>query len=296
VNSAEGAGRTVEEAIRNALRALGAKRDDVDLMVLDEGSRGVLGLGSREARVRVTLLSAIEAGEAEDLVAVPADAGPAARAKDAPATMKSPPAEPRPATTKSTAAGESPEPVSADDPAGVARRITASVVDAMGIGASVTAREDVDGVQVTLTGPQLAPLIGRHGQTLEALDLLVNLMTTRQLGRRVQVSVDAERYRERRRETLEALARRVVGRVRRSGEPTPLAPMPASERRFIHTMLADDAQVTTYSEGEGSDRHIVIAPRGRDGGSRSSSRPGEARGRQAEAGAEAEESPEDTEA
>jgi spoIIIJ-associated protein len=283
VNSAEGAGRTVEEAIRNALRALGAKRDDVDLMVLDEGSRGVLGLGSREARVRVTLLSAIEAGEAEDLVAAPVDAGPAARAKDAPATMTSTPAV------------ESPPPASADDPAGVARRITASLVEAMGIGASVTAREDADGVQVTVTGPQLAPLIGRHGQTLEALDLLVNLMTTRQLGRRVQVSVDAERYRERRRETLEALTRRVVGRVRRSGEPAPLDPMPASERRFIHTMLADDAQVTTYSEGEGSDRHIVIAPRGRDGGSRSSpSRPGEARGRRVEAGAE--EFPEDTEA
>jgi spoIIIJ-associated protein len=229
VNSAEGAGRTVEEAIRNALRSLGAKRDDVDLMVLDEGSRGVLGLGSREARVRVTLLSAIEAGDVEDVVA----AAPPSQAA-----------------------------VAADDAAGVARRVTASLVDAMGIGASVTAREGQDGVQVTVTGPQLAPLIGRHGQTLEALDLLVNLMTARQLGRRVPVSVDAERYRERRRETLQALTRRVVGRVRRSGEPAALDPMPASERRFIHTMLAEDPQVTTYSEGDGAERHIVIAPRG----------------------------------
>ncbi|HEV2438479.1 MAG TPA: RNA-binding cell elongation regulator Jag/EloR [bacterium] len=224
MNSAEGAGRTVEEAIRSALRTLGAKREDVDLMVLDEGSRGMLGLGSREARVRVTLLSAIEAGEAEEAVA--------------------------------------PAPEAPDDPVTVARRVTASLVDAMGIGASVTARPEDDGVYVTITGPQLAPLIGRHGQTLEALDLLVNLMTTRRLGRRVQVAVDAERYRERRRETLDALVRRVVSRVRRSGEAAPLDPMPASERRFIHTMLAEDAEVTTYSEGDGADRHIVVALRG----------------------------------
>jgi spoIIIJ-associated protein len=224
VNSAEGAGRTVEEAIRTALRTLGAKREDVDLMVLDEGSRGVLGLGSREARVRVTLLSAIEAGEAEEAVAA------------------------RPETT--------------DDPVTVARRVTASVLDAMGMDASVTARADEAGVAVTVTGPQLAPLIGRHGQTLEALDLLVNLMTARRLGRRVAVAVDAERYRERRRETLQALTHRVAGRVRRNGRPAPLDPMPASERRFIHTMLAEDPDVTTYSEGEGAERHIIIAPRG----------------------------------
>jgi spoIIIJ-associated protein len=232
VNSAEGAGRTVEEAIRSALRTLGAKREDVDLLVLDEGSRGVLGLGSREARVRVTLLSAIEAGEAEEAVA----AAPA----------------PVPASQHEAA----------DDPVAVARGVTASLLDAMGMGASVTARDEDGGVSVTVTGPQLAPLIGRHGQTLEALDLLVNLMTTRRIGHRVQVAVDAERYRERRRETLSALTRRVVSRVRRSGEPAPLDPMPASERRFIHTMLAQDPDVMTYSEGDGADRHIVIAPRG----------------------------------
>jgi spoIIIJ-associated protein len=226
VNSAEGAGRTVEEAIRNALRTLGARREDVDLMVLDEGSRGVLGLGSREARVRLTLLSAIEAGDAEETA----------------------PAAPR---------GET-----GGDPVAVARGVTASLVDAMGMGASVTARETDDGVHVTVSGPQLAPLIGRHGQTLEALDLLVNLMTARQLGRRVPVAVDAERYRERRREALQALARRVAGRVRRNGRPAALDPMPASERRFVHTLLADDPQLTTYSEGEGIERHIVIAPRG----------------------------------
>jgi spoIIIJ-associated protein len=240
VNSAEGAGRTVEEAIRNALRTLGARREDVDLMVLDEGSRGVLGLGSREARVRVTLLSAIEAGEAEETAPTP------------------------------------PQAETAGDAVAAARRVTASLVDAMGIGASVTAREDDGGVHVIVSGPQLAPLIGRHGQTLEALDLLVNLMTARQLGRRVPVAVDAERYRERRRDALQALAKRVAGRVRRNGRPAAMDPMPASERRFVHTLLAEDPQLTTYSEGEGAERHIVIAPRGRAPQEASSGRGSEA--------------------
>jgi len=248
VKSAEGAGRTVEEAIRDALHVLGVRREDVDLMVLDEGSRGVLGIGSREARVRLTLLSAID--ETGEIVAAPPESAEAA-----------------------------------DDPVAVARRAATSVVEAMGFRASVSAREDAGAVLVTVSGPQLAPLIGRRGQTLEALDLLVNLMVARRLGRRMPVAVDAERYRERRRAALLSQARRVASRVRRTGRPEPLEPMPASERRLIHTTLAQDAHVTTYSEGEGAARHIVVAPRG--------SAAGEARG--TPEGLPSEDTPEDAE-
>lgn len=224
MKSAEGAGRTVEEAIRQALRILGVKRDEVDLIVLDEGSRGVLGLGSREARVKLTLLSA--EGEEEES------------------------SEP-----ESAPSGD------AGDALSVARSVTSSVLDAMGFRANVHGREDAGVVLVTITGQQLAPLIGRHGQTLEALELVVNLMVARRLGHRMPVVVDAERYRERRREALQALAQRTAATVRRSGTPVPLEPMSASERRVIHTALAQDAVVTTRSEGEGPDRHVVILPR-----------------------------------
>jgi len=229
VRSAEGSGRTVEEAIRDALRILGAKREDVDLMVLDEGSRGVLGIGARVARVRLTLLS--EEGEEETS------------------------AEPSPA-------GAPPQPVG-DDAVAAARSITSALIEAMGFHGEVQAREDAGAVLVSISGGQLAPLIGRHGQTLEALELLVNLMTARRMGRRVPVVVDAERYRERRYLALQALARRTASRVRRSGRPVALEPMSAAERRVIHMALAQDPGVTTHSEGENEGRHVVISPRAR---------------------------------
>lgn len=226
MKSAEGSGRTVEEAIREALRILGARREDVDLVVLDEGSRGVLGLGARPAQVRLTLLSEMEE---EAFAAQPADRAAAET-------------------------GEGGDPVSA------ARSATSSIIAAMGFRAAINARQDADTVKVTVTGQQLAPLIGRRGQTLEALDLLVSLIVAHRLGHRVLLSVDVERYRERRREMLVALARRTAVRVRRTGEPVALEPMPASERRVIHTALAQEAGVRTHSEGDGAERHIIISP------------------------------------
>ncbi len=224
MKAAEGAGRTVEEAIRDALRVLGVKRDEVDLLVLDEGSRGVLGLGSREARVRLTLLSA--EGEADEF-------------------------------ETGTSAADAAD----GDPIATARSVTSSLLGAMGFRGAVDGRDDGGVVLVSITGSELAPLIGRHGQTLEALELLVNLMVARRVGHRVPVVVDAERYRERRREALQALAQRTADRVRRSGTPAALEAMSASERRMIHTALAEDPDVTTQSEGEGPDRHIVVLPR-----------------------------------
>jgi spoIIIJ-associated protein len=233
VRSAEGSGRTVEEAIRDALRALGARREDVDLMVLDEGSRGVLGLGSRLARVRLTLLSEMdedEGGAPESPVAAP----PVAALPEA----------------------EAAELIQ------LAQSVTTSLIEAMGFRATLSGREEGAQIYVSVTGPDLAPLIGRRGQTLDALDLLVNLIVAHRQGRRIPVIVDVERYRERRVETLQDMAQRFAERVRRSGRPLVLKPMSASERRIIHTTLAGDGSVSTHSEGEEPDRRVVISPRG----------------------------------
>lgn len=228
MRSAEGSGRTVEEAIRDALRVLGARREDVDLMVLDEGSRGMLGLGSRSARVRLTLLSETE----EEGGAVPA---PPPQARVLP--------------------GEAGELIQ------LAQTVTSSLIEAMGFDATVSAREETAQIHVAVTGPDLAPLIGRRGQALEALDLLVNLITAHRQGRRIPVVVDVERYRERRIETLQDLARRYAERARRTGRPVALKPMSAADRRIVHTTLAEDGGVSTHSEGEDPDRHVVITPR-----------------------------------
>jgi len=228
MRSAEGSGRTVEEAIRDALRVLGARREDVDLMVLDEGSRGMLGLGSRSARVRLTLLSEME----EEGGAAPASP-PQARVLP----------------------GEAAELIQ------LAQTITSSLIEAMGFQATVAAREETGQIHVSVTGPDLAPLIGRRGQALEALDLLVNLITAHRQGRRIPVVVDVERYRERRIETLQDLARRYAERARRTGRPVALKPMSAGDRRIVHTTLAEDGGISTHSEGEDPDRHVVITLR-----------------------------------
>jgi spoIIIJ-associated protein len=228
VKSAEGSGRTVEEAIREALRILGARREDVDLLVLDEGSRGVLGLGSRTARVRLTLLSEMD----EDGTAAPAAAGARAAAP------------------------------AAAELAQLSQRTVIALIEAMGFRATVNAEEEGGTVLVSITGPELAPLIGRRGQTLEALDLLVNLIVAHSCGRRVPVVVDVERYRGRRRETLEEMAWRFAERVRRTGRPVALRPMSSAERRIIHTTLAQDSGIATHSEGEDPERRVVIALRG----------------------------------
>lgn len=229
MRSAEGSGRTVEEAIREALKVLGARREDVDLMVLDEGSRGVLGLGSRVARVRLTLLSEME----DEETAAPEAGAPSALAG-----------------------------VDAGEAVQLAQSVTSSVVEAMGFQATVAGRQEAAQIYVSVNGPGLAPLIGRRGQALEALDLLVNLIVAHQQGRRIPVVVDVERYRERRVETLQDMARRFADRVRRTGHPLALKPMSAAERRVIHTTLAEDGSVATHSEGEDAERRVVITPRG----------------------------------
>ena len=249
MRSAEGSGRTVEEAIRDALRTLGARREDVDLMVLDEGSRGVLGLGSRMARVRLSLLSEMDEGE-----------------EGAP--------EPSRAASLAPALPEA----EAAELIQLAQGVTTSLIEAMGFHAGASGREEAGQVHVSVTGPDLAPLIGRRGQTLDALDLLVNLIVAHRQGRRIPVIVDVERYRERRVETLEDMARRFAERVRRSGRPLALKPMSAAERRIIHTTLAGDGGVTTHSEGEDPDRRVVITPRG-SGSSGAASTSGRPQGR-----------------
>jgi spoIIIJ-associated protein len=230
VRSAEGSGRTVEEAIREALKVLGARREDVDLMVLDEGSRGVLGLGSRVARVRLTLLSEMD----EDEASAPAGAPSA------------------PAGVPGVDTGEAIQ---------LAHDVASSLVEAMGFPAEVNAREEAGQIHVSVAGANLAPLIGRRGQALEALDLLVNLIVAHRQGRRIPVIVDIERYRERRVEVLQDMARRFADRVRRTGHPLALKPMSSAERRIVHTTLAEDGSVATHSEGQDPERRVVITPR-----------------------------------
>lgn len=206
--SVEKAGRTVDEAVAAALSEMGLASEEVEVEVLDEGSRGVLGIGAREARVRVR--------------------------------------------RRRTTAGHGP---------GV-REVAAEIVRLMGFEAIVAASAESGVVKVTVDGENLAGLIGKHGQTLAAVEALTAAVAARRLGMPVRVEMDVLGYRERRISSLEALARRTAERVARTRREVSLSPMNSRDRRVIHLALQDHPAVTTTSRGEGELRRVVVMPRG----------------------------------
>lgn len=224
---------TAQEATELALAQLGKTIDEVEVEILKPGSHGILGFGGEEALVRVT----IKAPEQE------AEAG-------------SGPAEMVP---------ESELPL-------ISKRVLETILQAMSIRAKVKVRPpdemDLDGsdglctVCLEVNGDGLGVLIGKHGETLAALQYILNLIVSKKARARTRIVVDVEGYRRRRRDSLVGMARRVAEQVRHSGEPTALEALPAYERRIIHIALRDDPSVTTQSTGEGEQRRVVVMPRG----------------------------------
>lgn len=133
--------------------------------------------------------------------------------------------------------------------------------EAMRLVVSVSVDEDEEYIRAEVTGPEAGILIGRHGQTLDALQYLVNLVAAKVDHDERRVLLDVEGYRKRREETLTRLANRLAERVRRTGEPEALEPMNAHERRVIHLALQENPYVTTGSEGDEPFRRVVIQPK-----------------------------------
>lgn len=237
MGAVEASGRSIEEAVASALTELGAERDEVEVEVLSEARGGVLGVGGGPARVRVWRI-----GE------MPGDTG------DAPGADED--AEP--------GEGEYIE-----DEAEIAAQALDKLLAMMGVQADVSIRDAEtpgDGLGMAkavldIEGDDLGLLIGRRGETLTALQYLLNLMMTRQFGEHMFFTVDVEGYRRRRERQLTTLARRMADQVRRTHRPVTLEPMPANERRIVHLALAEDHQVETSSFGEGEARKISISPR-----------------------------------
>jgi len=147
-----------------------------------------------------------------------------------------------------------------------AEQLVSELIDyflgAMGVVADTYIREDDEGVMTfEIDGPDAGLLIGRRGETLQALQFIVRMVTNRQLGRKAHVVIDIEDYRERRVQMLRRLARRTAGRVGSSGREYTLEPMSPAERRIVHMSLAGHDEVRTESEGEGNQRRVVILPK-----------------------------------
>jgi spoIIIJ-associated protein len=147
------------------------------------------------------------------------------------------------------------------DQAATARALVAQLVETLGVEADVTAHDEGETIVVTCSGPDVGLLIGRHGQTIDAVQYLLNVIAYRGHGEEKRdVVVDAAGYRARRQATLETLALRVAERVRESGEPEELEPMTAVERKVVHLSLKEVAGVGTTSEGTEPNRYVVVVP------------------------------------
>jgi spoIIIJ-associated protein len=268
-------GKTVEEATQKALEQLGVSREEVEVTVVKEGKRGVLGLGAEEAVVKVQLLAA--APEKAEKAQKP----PKPKKAEKPAKPKKPEKAGKPKKAKETEKAEELEepekpekpkklekPEVAGDLAGMAASVLETLLTHLELKAQVAAEmkpplggEGVQVIALNVKGDDLGILIGRRGQTLAALQHIVRLIVAHEAKARVPIMIDVEGYKQRRYDALQALARRVADEVKSRGRPFALEPMPAYERRIIHLTLADSPDVTTESTGEGEVRKVVIVPK-----------------------------------
>ena len=295
MESIEASGKSVDEAVQQALARLGRRRDEVEITVLQEPARGAFGLGSREARVRVAVRpsSAVITPEMADAILGPDDAF---AEEEAYGEEDEGEFEDEDEDEDEFDEDELEEEVQFLTPAGQVGTLDRAPTgeDLADVGAvegemqevETPSREDVEitvdvlqhilhymniraAVQVRSTNPltlniqgineNLGLLIGRRGETLAALQLLVSLIVGHRTKHRMRIIVDAENYRERREENLRSLAMRVAQQVRNYRRSIALEAMPPHERRIVHIALADSKDISTESMGEGEARRVVIS-------------------------------------
>jgi len=204
MDSIEKYGRTEEEAVSEALKELNVGADEVSVTVLESGSKGFLGLGSKPWKVSVTKVF---------------------------------------------------------DPVSVAKNFLREAAVAMGISIEINAELKERGLNISVEGRDAGRLIGKHGQTLDAFQYLISLMVNKGSAPFINVTLDCENYRKKRKETLENLARNMAKKAKQQRRNVILEPMSSYERKIIHAALQSDKLVSTYSEGDEPYRNVVISPK-----------------------------------
>jgi len=204
MDSIEKYGRTEEEAVGEALKDLHAELKDVSVTVLESGTKGFLGLGSKPWKVSVSIIN---------------------------------------------------------DPVSTAKRFLREAAAATGITIETTAELIERTLNISVEGKDAGRLIGKHGQTLDALQYLISLMVNKGAAPYINVILDCENYRKKRKETLEILARNMAKKAKQQRRNVVLEPMSSYERKIIHAALQGDRLVSTFSEGDEPYRNVVISPK-----------------------------------
>ena len=207
--------KTVNDAITEACQKLTVTSDKLEYEVVEEGSSGFLGIGSKPAVIKARVKSSLE---------------------------------------------------------DIAKDFLKDVFEAMNLAVIVNVKYDEanNSMDIDLSGDEMGVLIGKRGQTLDSLQYLVSLVVNKNVDNYIRVKVDTENYRQRRKETLENLAKNIAYKVKRTKRPVSLEPMNPYERRIIHSALQNDKYVTTHSEGDEPFRHVVVVLKKYDKGERKS--------------------------
>ncbi|HEU0027053.1 MAG TPA: RNA-binding cell elongation regulator Jag/EloR [Ktedonobacterales bacterium] len=274
MESVEASGKSIEDAIINALARLGRNRDEVEITVLQRPARGSRDASAREARVRATVLQqrpavAPEVADpyfADDFEEFADDLAPDDHPPDGGGDADFPPVDEleQPEVTTDALSDVMAEDASMED---IAVAALYTILAHMGVhaGIEVHPAEGEEPLVLNIRGADersssaLSVLIGRRGETLAALQLLMHLVVSKQGDTRERVIVDVEGYRHRREENLRTMAQRIAQQVRTSGRAVMLEAMPPNERRIVHMALADFEDISTESEGEGDQRRVVVS-------------------------------------
>jgi len=221
MKSVETEGKTTEEAIDKACEELAVSREDLEVEVLSNPSSGFLGLGAKNARIRATVKEG--------------------------AAPRTPEARPSAALSDNQAAE-------------TAKKTLQDILRLLEVEANVDLKEDSERILLNIQGDGSGLIIGRKGQTLDAMEYLINKIVHKDAEDKKRIVVDTENYRFRREDSLVKLAQRLGEKAKRLGRPVTISPMSAHDRRIVHLALEEDKALRTWSTGTGLYRKVIISP------------------------------------
>ena len=248
---------TLEEAVEKASQNLGVPKEDLEYEVLDPGSSGFLGIGGRDARIEVDERQALEPPENQSLSAdseavIEGNSGEVENAQN-------------PEPTETPVESSSPNYEQNSDPVPnkllkEVRAFVSSTTEMMGLDAKVDVYDAGNFVAVDVSSTETGLFIGQKGETIDALQYLLNVAVYKDEPFSKRIIIDSEGYRQRRIEAVQGIAHRTARKTVREQRPMELPPMNSSERRTVHTFLKDNPDVETHSQGNGDNRRVVVHP------------------------------------
>lgn len=252
-------GTTKNDAITAACTHFSIPSDKLDYEIIEEGKAGFLGIGSRSAIIKARVKEEFDESALKEPV-IATIKSTTASVKPAVANIKPVTSNVRPSVANAKNVTEK---IDDADISAISGKFLKDVFKAMDLNVDVDVKynEALRNLDVELSGDEMGVLIGKRGQTLDSLQYLISLVVNKGTGEYVRVKVDTENYRERRKETLENLAKNISFKVKRTRRSVSLEPMNPYERRIIHSALQNDRYVTTHSEGEEPFRRVVVVPK-----------------------------------